>query len=153
MKLASENSGDDQTVFWASIRQSNHNKNIPPILNLESCKHVMIISEKETERSLLSNATTRIQLSPKTVNDSFITCQPDTCQTGAGGAMEPDTFKNNLKYMKANSLLPVAVHANFQLGNEVKMERLQSNNLWIAINSSAGHWNGGCLEFNVPDVS
>jgi len=59
--------------------------------------------------------------------------------------MEFNTFKKNVEYMKQRGgFKPVAVHANFISGNDIKMKHLNGNGLWLATQAADANWNGVC---------
>ncbi len=117
---------DDQSLFWTALRAIKDN---PMVVPLKRCGHH--------------------HYKP----NQLLICRPDTCETGAGAVVTPEDFYKLIRLAKKKRMKILAVHANYMVGNENKMNRLDSHGLWIATRDVENKsWAGVCRIFNSSSV-
>eukprot|EP01041_Mallomonas_annulata_P008705 gene8705-17988_t len=112
---------DDQSLFWTALRACQE----PVIVPLRKCQH------------------------QKYTPDQFLTCRPDTCETGAGAVVTPQDYQTILRIARKKRMSIISIHANYMVGNQNKKTRLDNHGLWLAtIGNDGVSWNGDCKPFN-----
>ena len=116
---------DDQTLFWDALRSVTSLR----ILPIGNCSHQ----------------------NPRPVG-SLVTCHPHSCVTGTGAVTSAKEFLSLKENIRKLGLKLVAVHANYMVGNDNKMRRLQESGLWLSQKSPSGAWDIQCNRLNTTTL-
>ena len=118
---------DEQALFWASLRF--HGQKLASPLG-------------ECSAQLLPNLSTTVAN----------TCFVDTCISGTGAVTSPQAFESLKYHLMLRNMSVVAVHANFLIGNHLKVARLNASGLWLAKRDENGQWIPQCENFNASSL-